>query len=858
MNYPEWITPFNLGTFSQAYSFEVNPVIIQYSAGYNSVISLINGHLPAGLRLEKSANVIRILGACVQTSSDISVQFTLRIIQTNGEIADRTYYMTLKDVPLAPSWKGQDEFLGYQNNTLPQAYQLTASVSPGQYITYSIQSVTVVPNVSVTVNIDPLTGLLTCNASNVVVNNTIITVVVRAAASLYSDISCTIEVITAAGGPEWITPAGSLGTFAGDEFIEIMLEAKDLDNLPVTYSLISNANNAPLKVAADGLLYGRLPNVTEETTYSFTVQATSSNSGSSNRSFSIIVVPNLSISLLKWITDENLGFVVDGSYINIPIVAETKRKRLIIYNLSGGNIPPNVIINKVNGTIEGFCEYHAVPKTYNFDISATDGYQTITKQFTLQVNKQYNDIFFGISVPLSGRERSNWVLDAANVRIREPGTKIFDTFSNIENPPSLNIIRGVITGYDNDNKIFAQLSPWLNQFDFQFGLAANTAITSNNTVVFRNINDYQQGSNLTVYSSAVYNTNVHTSGLVEPISIENIRRAITTNRSFIASGGGNGLVISPELNWSTGSITSVSVINTGSNYISPPIIEINGSGSGADLRAKLGLVDIKILNPGINWLVGDVVEIRTGIASVYARITVTEVGPTGKLISYTIDEPGDYSQVPVVDSETFERDSETSFTAKLIWGIASVEVVNGGMNYQNDISFNLIGKEILPWWQNLYFPAVPIGNINGISGSAASTLLNSSIDIIYGNRWQPNYAVFYWEGIRWIGSSTFDVTQTTFDGNATKFEESESAYETIFDDQMTQFEQNYTTFDYEDPLTYDQASVWGSTIFDNLLTIFEYYSTVFDRAMPRKTSRTVYKKFIRVNNKVYSGNNAVW
>ena len=856
MNYPEWVTPANLGTFSQDYGFEINPVIIEYSAGLNSVVSQINGSLPVGLRLEKSANIIRILGACEQVENNINVQFTLRITQTNGSIADRTYYMLLTAVADAPSWSSQLEFLGYQNTTLPQNYQLVATAPAGQYVTYSIQSVSVTPPILVSTSINPITGVLTCDASNVIVNNTIIDITIRASTTAFSDITCSIEVITVPGAPEWVTPAGSLGTYSGDDFIEINLLAKDLNNNPVTYELISDPNTVPVSVAQDGLLYGRLPNVIVETYYTIVVMATST--GTSTRTFTLVVMPSASTSLLQWVSNADLGYINDGSYASIPMNAVTKRNRLIIYNLSGGSIPPNMIINKTTGALEGFCEYHAISKNYTFDISATDGYQTITKQFTLRVEKLYNDIFFGVSVPLMGQERTKWILDAANVRIREPGTKIFDSFYNIENPPALNVIRGVLTNYDNGDEIFNEISPWLHQFDLQFGQASNTAITSNNTMVYRHINDYQYGSNLTVYSSSVFNTNVQTNGIVNPISIGNIRRSIAANRLFVDSGSGTGVVLSPNLNWSTGSISSVSVINPGENYTSPPKIKITGSGDGATLRAMLGLVNLNILNAGENWIVGDVVEIKTGIANSYARITITNVNNIGGIVSFVIDYPGDYIQVPSVDTTTLEKDSETFFSAKFIWGITSVDVISGGSNYQNLISFDTSGSEILPWWQKIYAADVSVGNINGISGSTASNLLNSSVDIVYGNRWRPNYVVFYWEGIRWTGSSTFDVEQTTFDGNTTGFEETESAYQTIFDDQLTYFEQNYTTFDYIDPLEYDQASIWGRTIFDDLLTIFDYYSTVFDRAMPRKTSKTVYRKLVRVNNKVYSGNNAVW
>jgi hypothetical protein len=857
MEYPEWITPPKLGVFSQDYSFELNPLVIKYSANPSSSISVINGSLPDGLRLETTGNEIKLLGVCVATANDINARITLRILQTNGNVSDRTYFITLTTVPLAPDWAGQNTFLGYQNNTLPQSYQLTAVPPLGQYVTYSVESVSVVPPVPVMVNINGTTGVLDCDAANVIINNTVVEVTIRAQADLYRDITCSLEVITIDGTPEWITPAGSLGSYAGLDFIEINLLAKDLNDQTVLYNLVSNPNNINLQVAPDGLLYGRVSDVLNETHYSFTVAATNAQ-GSSYRTFIITVIPSTAYSLLKWTTDSNLGSINEGAYYTIPVVATTQRNKLIIYNLTGGMMPPNMTVAKTDGAIEGFCEYHAVPKLYSFNISADDGYQTIVKQFNLQVNKVYGDIFFGLSIPIMGNERLAWLNEAGNIRVREPGTKTFDTFSTVDYQPQLNIIKGVLTDFDNDQDIFGQLDPWLHQLDLQFGSASNSIISSNNTVVYRNIKDNQIGANLTVFSSAVSNTNVFTNGVVYPISIENLRREIITNRQYINSGSGYGVTLLPVLDWSTGSISSVTVVNPGQNFTSPPTIKVNGSGTNADVAAVLGLVQLNIVDAGTDWTIGDIIEIKIGRYAAPARITVTNIGIYGQISSWSLDFNGDYQQVPVINQVTFRKNSTTYVTVLLTWGVVAVNVLQPGENYQNAISFDLTGSEILPWWQDIYIPAITVGNINGISGSTATTTLNNVNSIIYGSKWQPNYVVFNWEGIRWLGSATFDEEITTFDGDMTRLEDTESIYQTIFDDKMTYFDSSYTIFDYQDPLEYDIPFVYGTTTFDTLLTTTEFYATRYDQSFPKKNSNTLYKKLIRVNNRTYSGNNAVW
>ena len=186
--------------------FRSNPIVIEYSASLNSTITEISGSLPAGLRFDKTGFVLKILGICIPTGSDINAKFTLRLKQVNGTVADRTFSLNLTKLIQPPSWENQQTFLGYQNSVLPQAYTLHATVPPTEHVTYSIISTHVNPAAAVNVTINPQTGVLICDAANVVTNNTIITLGIRATSVAHSDISCTIEVITIPDAPEWITP----------------------------------------------------------------------------------------------------------------------------------------------------------------------------------------------------------------------------------------------------------------------------------------------------------------------------------------------------------------------------------------------------------------------------------------------------------------------------------------------------------------------------------------------------------------------------------------------------------------------------------------------------------------------------
>ena len=105
--YPVWDTLPNLGTFEQSYSFDLNPIQISFGANPGTVIALINGSLPAGLRYQVINNTINIYGAATESTLEINGQFTFRLTQTNGALADRTFSLILTPVLVAPSWVNQ-------------------------------------------------------------------------------------------------------------------------------------------------------------------------------------------------------------------------------------------------------------------------------------------------------------------------------------------------------------------------------------------------------------------------------------------------------------------------------------------------------------------------------------------------------------------------------------------------------------------------------------------------------------------------------------------------------------------------------------------------------------------------------
>lgn len=851
MVYPSWITQPYLGSYPQEQSFDLDPLVIQFQANPGSSISILNGELPQGLSWSVVNSTILITGLSVQIEQTVSVRFTFRIRQTDGLVSDRTFSIEIVPSSRLPSWQSQPGFLGYQTNLETSTYQLTAIPPPGDFVIYEILTPTT------GAYIDAYSGLLTYDSSSLTINTTVLIGIRATSVTGFSDIDVSIDVIAMPSAPSWITAAGSIGTFSGDDFLEIQLIADDPFG-SVSYLLSSfSPADFPFLLTSTGLLYGQSINPLSETRYDFTVIATSVN-GSSSRSFYVTILPSETSNLLRWETPENLGTFDEGQYLQIPIRASTSRLSQITYHVVGGILPPHLMMNFTTGDLVGFCEYHAIDKIYRFDASVTDGYQTIYRQFTININKIYNDQFFQAYIPMISPLKENTLSDVSNLRVRSPGTVVFNRISDVPDTPYLNIINGVVTGFSTPDEIVSNASPYLSQLNIQLGSVSNSSISNNDlSYLYRHMVDGQVGTNLSVYSSGVYNTNVQTNGIVTPISIENIRRSISYNRSFVSGGSGQGTVLFPVVDFSNGSLASVIAVNPGYGYRSRPELFVTGSGTGAEAQAIIGISGIAILDPGQGWNVGDTVVIPGNHERGPAMIEVTEIGTLGSVSSLRIVDRGDYLQVSAADFIDISLGTAT-MSISPTWGMVSVNVISNGQGYECGISITIGGGEILPQWQDSYFPAVELGKIEAGVASDAAGILNDEPTTMWGIPWNPNYIVFHWQGIKWFGSATFDSETTTFDGDSTRFQETEDVRITVFDGDQTVFNDRQVTFDYNDPLAYDLFQVWGGTLIDQGTTVFDLYQTIFDALSPRKDSKTSLKKWISMPHRIYSGNNAVW
>jgi hypothetical protein len=96
------------------------------------------------------------------------------------------------------------------------------------------------------------------------------------------------DILTINDKPIWTTAAGTLGTFSPSQAVSVQLAASDEENI-ITFSVGSGALPSGVTLSSSGLISGTAPNLTGDTTYSFTINASDGLNAATPRSFAITV-----------------------------------------------------------------------------------------------------------------------------------------------------------------------------------------------------------------------------------------------------------------------------------------------------------------------------------------------------------------------------------------------------------------------------------------------------------------------------------------------------------------------------------------------------------------------------------------
>ena len=265
--------------------------------------------------------------------------------------------------------------------------------------------------------------------------------------------------------PIWQTPSGSLGTVSPRANFDLPLVVFDPDFQGITFS----SSNLPtwLNLGVLGELWGSAPVVLSTTFYTFTISA-SDGIFTVPRTFTVEVAQDP--QQISWNSPNDLGEILDGEFSSIQLSAVTNRPGASIsYGLSGGSIPPNTIVVSSTGILSGFVEYHAVPKTYFFEVTATDGTDKLPRWFELTVQSGYKEKFLNISIPITGAEKLQFIINNSSSLIApEYLFREADKNWSRNDSPEVNVVSGL--KYSNVEDVKNSISSWLTEFELSYGM----------------------------------------------------------------------------------------------------------------------------------------------------------------------------------------------------------------------------------------------------------------------------------------------------------------------------------------------------------------------------------------------------
>lgn len=202
---------------------------------------------------------------------------------------------------------------------------------------------------------------------------------------LQKDFSIAVVSLESLSEPIWITEEGFIGTINYDEASGLFVKAYDPNGLPLTYTLsVSDNDNLPPGLSLNehsGEIIGRLTTRYTDT-WTFVVNVTNGDYTVS-REFYITTNVLAEADRIEFISESLLGNVAIGNNVYIQLEAESSKA--VTYTFITGELPDGLMFTST-GSINGIVNFQDI-KPYTFTVEATNGYNVVQKEFTINVVK---------------------------------------------------------------------------------------------------------------------------------------------------------------------------------------------------------------------------------------------------------------------------------------------------------------------------------------------------------------------------------------------------------------------------------------------------------------------------------------
>ena len=861
---PSWITTPNLGVYSETYSFNINPIVVEFVAINGNTVAQINGALPLGLSWQAVGSNVEVTGESTEIFTETFGDITWRITGSDGAVADRSYHIQINPALLPPSWLGQPQFLGYAASGGTSTYKVTAHSVSNLNIAYSIPLFTPPTGISIVGS----NGLITYSAPVTTTDQTISFPVRATTGAVSSDLTVSIDLLTVPHAPVWYTNSGLLQIVTEGEFVEIDLVAYDSSGAVITYAVVNSVPALPFTLTATGLIYGHAPTLYNTTVYQFTVSATSVN-GTATQTMDIITEPVTIGALLYWNSPSNCGTISDGAYVTLDVSATSKRS-VINYSIVGGILPRGLILNRQDGILSGFAEYQTRDRSYLFDVSASDGIQTIVRTFSVTILRSTQYQYMSMTIPVEGSLKDIYYqyIGATINSTWVPYSSV--TPQSVLYPTSIQLINGLNYAIDDPAAAiyFANLS--LNTTEIMIGASTNVNVSPSTTLFYSPILDanagaaaqYAQANNVTI--SATATLSVHTGPKIVIVVADAgtwlDSATVGTTVRLTAQGTTNIWMQGAVTAYVSGStVMSIAVTQTsGSGTYSnwqlslapsyPPSLTnmrneliaglgwvSDGQGSAAQLLPLIdptttAVIGAEIVDPGNGYLYGPgLTVIGSGNGAVLAaNLTVISANITAAGTGWALGDQILLPQPAVTPAQLVVSAVNNS------GGITALTLTTGGEYASFPAGEQLITNDAgLPARISIN---LGVGNVWVAAGgsnyvASGSTISTSGSELLpsWQQTWTPYLAlgtVFTEYGGQVVGKETATVTSQLY-YQRWPLQHVILELQGINWTGDTTFDQQYTSFD-------GGATAWGEwleprdTILDQDLTIFNQTNTRFD------------------------------
>ena len=364
------------------------------NAGFT--FSLVSGALPSGLVLSTAG---RISGTLAEAAQDATYSFTVRVTNEIGSVERALTLFVEKNVE--PVWQTPAGNLLTTLANNPISLSLAASDANGTPLVYTAKT--------------PLPAGLTLSPAGLITGQTEVTQ--TESVGLFSvavsdgvfNIERTFSITTLADSdPIWTTES-NLGKILEGGRIEITLTASDPERKPLTYTLKSGALPSGVTFdAAQHRISGTAPEVTEDTTFDFEIEA-SDGIHKMSRMFSLIVENNVAP---VWTTAAgSIGSFRSGDPLSFSFAATDANGTAITYSMISGTLPQGVLFRDGVLSSDRGTAIVLADTVYTFTLRASDGRFNTDRTFTITMLKNEPPVWISEGLLFEGNEGQSFSVE---------------------------------------------------------------------------------------------------------------------------------------------------------------------------------------------------------------------------------------------------------------------------------------------------------------------------------------------------------------------------------------------------------------------------------------------------------------